>query len=247
MKAPCINVYVPGILTWPGDAHNWDGRAVTWTLTRCWPELAAEKVEYFCGPIGRAFGQKARAEKLYRTLMRYRNGGWRINLVGHSNGCDVILTMLRDFPFWTSVGRVHLVCGAAEASFERNHLNAWLTCGRVQEVIVYRAGLDRALALAHTLPGTLLGYGTLGLHGARDVAPEVAGRVKEKVWLTYGHSDCWSDAVFDLTMQNFTGSDASDGSDWSDEPQANRRADVAADRNGPSRTGQRAPGEGGAP
>ncbi len=203
MNAPAINIYVPGILTFPGDGKNWDGRAVSHTIAGHWPDLAAEKVEYLCGPIDRAFGQKMRAEKLYRTVQQYALG-WTINLVGHSNGCAVILAMLSDFPAWPDIGHLHLVCGACEASFEKNYLNAWLRTRRVGRASVYVAEDDAALRLAHSLPGRILGYGTLGLHGALDVAPDVAGRVNTVLWPNYGHSDCWSDSEFEQTMRYFT-------------------------------------------
>lgn len=193
-----IYIYVPGILTFPGSSKNWDGRAVTRTHTVT--DYRAEKVEFFVGVISRAFGQKDRADKLRRTLDYYF--GWKIILVGHSNGADVITLCLKSFAC-PIISQVHLVCGACNADFEKNGLNQELRSNKVEGVTVYCAMKDRALSLAHTLPGKLLGYGTLGLAGPTNVDIGVTSRVRVIQWPNFGHSDCWHDDEFDLTMDNF--------------------------------------------
>lgn len=190
--------YVNGIMNFPGCSSNWNGRAVTHTHVNT--EFRAEKIEYLCGPIDRVFGQKERAEKLFRTVLFYQ--GWDIDLVGHSNGADVICTMMKDYPF-PQIRSVHLVCGATDADFNLNGLNRLLTEGRVGNVTVYVAEKDQALRLAHSWMGKLLGYGVLGLHGAVNVLPSVAGRVRTVSWPGFGHSDCWRDSAFEGTMRNF--------------------------------------------
>jgi hypothetical protein len=194
---PRIFHLVNGIDTFPGCSENWNGRGVTWLHTNT--EARAEKIEYFCGPIDRAFGQKDRAEKLYRTMSFYKEG-WENVLVGHSNGADVIVDMFENFNGWPNVSQLHLVCAACDADFESNHLNAWLRSGRVGRVSVYTGNRDWALRLAGNPLGRFLGYGALGLHGPLKVAPDVAERVTWVIWPDYGHSDCWHDANFDKTM-----------------------------------------------
>ncbi|HXP60965.1 MAG TPA: hypothetical protein VN829_10765 [Dongiaceae bacterium] len=198
--------FINGILTFPGDARNWTGRAVTWTNVHEGFDVdplrvRAEKVEYWAGPIDRVFGQKGRAEKLLHTLLQYC--GWEIVLAGHSNGADVIVDMLRDFPQCLPIHHLHLVCGATEGDFQQNGLNGALLQNRVGDVTVYCAGKDRALALAHTLPGKVLGYGVIGLTGALNVLPSVQSRVRRVDWPDYGHSDCWADGNFNSTMEGF--------------------------------------------
>lgn len=194
MRVHCV---VNGILTRPGEARNWTGRAVTWTHLHT--DAKAEKVEYWAGPLDRIFGQKARAQKLYKTLSYY--AGHQLTLSGHSNGCDVILDMLRDYPDCPRIGRLNLVSAACESDFDKNGLNDHLIGGHVGEVRVFCGGQDKALALAHTWAGRLLGYGTLGLDGPQHVAPEVADRVGCLTWTQWGHSTCWEDAHFDQTMR----------------------------------------------
>ena len=123
--------------------------------------------------------------------------------MGHSNGADVIVDMLRHFPQCPRIRHLHLVCGATEGDFRKNGLNCAMMLGRVGDVTVYCAGQDRTLRLAHTLPGRLLGYGTMGLTGPLNLLPGIAARVRTGIWPGYGHSDCWADLNFDSTMAAF--------------------------------------------
>lgn len=191
---------INGILTFPGSSKNWTGRGVTWLNTRT--EAKAEKIEYLCGPIGRALGQMDRAYKLWHTLSYY--DGDDNYVVGHSNGADVIISMLRDFPLCPKIRELHLVCGASESDFNRNGLNRLLGTGKIGRVIVYVAKKDEALRLAHTWLGHILGYGTLGLDGPTSVLPSVESSVKTIEWPDYGHSDCWHDDNFEATMRQIT-------------------------------------------
>jgi pimeloyl-ACP methyl ester carboxylesterase len=195
---------VNGINTFPGCSTNWNGRGVTWLHVNT--EAKAEKIEYFCGPIGRAFGQKDRALKLNLTLNFYRD--WENHVVGHSNGAAVALAMMRDYRKWPDLEHLHLVCGACEADFEKNGLNHWMREGRVRRVTIYIGGKDWALRLAHSLPARILGYGVMGLHGPLNVADDVAERVgivRESPWNHFGHSTCWSARCFNTTMETLSG------------------------------------------
>jgi pimeloyl-ACP methyl ester carboxylesterase len=199
-----VQIYVPGILVVPGASRNWDGRAVTHTHT--WSDYRAEKVEYWCGPVSRAFGQKERAEKLYRTISYYDGKDWQRVLVGHSNGSDVILTMLRERQWMPRIDALHLVCAATCSDFERNGLNSLLIRGKVGQVFIYVAGKDLVLRLASLRLARMLGYGTLGLHGPKNVSKYAAERVttiNDGVWKSFGHSDCWNDVHFNGTMSLF--------------------------------------------
>lgn len=191
-----IYIYVNGIMNFPGGSKNWNGRAVTWTHINT--EAKAEKIEYFCGPVGRAFGQKERAEKLAATLSFYK--GWKIILIGHSNGTDVILKALAQLE-WPRVEALHLVSAACEADFYKNGLNEAMMKGLVGRVYVYLGGKDMALKAAHSIFGRLLGYGTLGLTGPKNVSAMVKAAVTVTTWGEYGHSDCFDDKNFDGTMR----------------------------------------------
>jgi len=199
---------INGIMNFPGCSDNWNGKGVTAIM--CPPQSTdkAEKIEYFCGPIDRVFGQKERADKLFKTMLFYRDPSYSRIVVGHSNGADVILTMMRDYRDWPDIDHLHLVCGATNANFDKNGLNRWLAEGRVKRVTVYVAGKDLALRAAHSLLGKLLGYGVLGLAGPTNVHNEFLndGRVTtvwEDPWTDYGHSGCWEGRHFESTMKSF--------------------------------------------
>jgi pimeloyl-ACP methyl ester carboxylesterase len=190
-----VYLYVNGILTRPGHSKNWTGRAVTWSHVN--RAAFAEKVEYYTGPLTRVFGQKKRAAKLARVLNFYR--GWRIVLVGHSNGCDVICDCLRDHAV-SEIAELHLLSAACKADFSKNGLNSlpphWLTSIRV-----YIAQKDWALKLASTWSARhLLGYGALGRKG-----PVNPTRRVDIVRRNFGHSDWFAGEKFDRTMDLITG------------------------------------------
>lgn len=195
-----IYIFINGINTFPGGSKNWTGRATTWinSLT----EYKAEKLEYFCSVITRAFHNKKRAKKLYRTLQYYQ--GWEIVLVGHSNGCDVILDTLNYYTDWPNIKHIHFISGAGEANFDKNGLNNFIRSGRVGGCNVYVSGRDLPLRIAHTVFGKLLGYGVLGLKGAYNVAEDIKDKVTtywDVPWKNYGHSTAFSDKNFDNTMK----------------------------------------------
>lgn len=195
-----ITIFVNGILTWPGDTRDWNYRAVVWTQLRV-EGMRTMAVEYFCGPIGRAFGQRKRAAKITELLNAY--AGYEITLVGHSNGCAVILAALSASLVYPNIAAIHFVSGACEADFERNGLNEALEDGRVGKVYIYVGGKDRALKLASRLIGRALGYGVLGLHGPKNVTVAAMEKVGVLKWPSYGHSDCWKPEHFDRTMRHF--------------------------------------------
>lgn len=190
---------VNGILTFPGASDAWNRRGMLW-INATTPHKAVD-CEYLCGPITRALWNKERAWRLMLQVNEFDNS-WQKYLVGHSNGCDVIIDALR-LGLMQPIKHIHLVCAACEADFNKNGLNRLLTSDKVGQVTVYIAGLDRALALAHTLPGRLLGYGTLGLRGPLNVLPSACEKLNVVNWPERGHSTCWEPANFIKTMSDF--------------------------------------------
>lgn len=185
----------------PGDTRNWNSRAVTWTHINT-PHVA-ECVEYYTLAIFRPWQQTRRALRLVEKIESYRFYGDDLVLVGHSNGCDVILDALDRLDFSVKVKQVHLVCGACESNFQKNGLNNALHRKSIGEVFIYIAGKDSMLRLARSVPGKVLGFGTLGLHGAVKADPALInqGRITERRWPGYSHSECWTGGNFHDTMQ----------------------------------------------
>jgi pimeloyl-ACP methyl ester carboxylesterase len=201
MKAEkIIFLFVNGIATWPGNFTNWNKRAVTFTHVHT--EARAEAFEYFCTFVSRPFREDERMKHFARSLWEYEKTGWKIHCVGHSNGCAVILDGLKHAK-WPRVEAIHLVAGACEADFSVNGLNQALATDRIGTVSVYCGQKDWALPLAHTTPGKLLGYGSLGLNGALHIDDVVKDRVDHLWWPDYGHSTCWLPQNFKTTMNHF--------------------------------------------
>lgn len=191
-----VFILVNGILTFPGESDNWNGKGVT-SIHLHTPHRA-EKIEYFVGPFSRVLGQKERARKLIKTLSYYQ--GWDIVLVGHSNGCDVILDALVEMG-WPRIEALHLISGACEADFNKNGLNA--NQGQIGQVYVYVAGKDWALRLADTFTGRLFGYGALGKSGPVNAERWVVTVCEPE----FGHPTWFDDDHFETTMRMLTGSD----------------------------------------
>jgi hypothetical protein len=158
----CVN----GILTDPGASDGWTDRAVTWLHLHT--EARAEKFEYAAGALTRRLWQQERAQAIARMVHFYAEAGFTVDLVGHSNGCDLIarvlgITASRHF------ATVHLFAAAAD---DPPFADA-LARRQVGLLFLYGSENDRALHLARasrTLLGWAgLGYGDLGLR-VRDFA-----------------------------------------------------------------------------
>lgn len=200
--ARAVVVFVPGVLTWPGAARNWTGRAVTWTHIST--PYRAEKVEYLSGPgASRLLGQRSRVQKLARTLEYYR--GFDVTLVGHSNGCSVILGALKRLcPLQFRAGRVVFVAPVLDADCERNGINSLMRCGHIGRLDVFIGGRDWQAAVAGSWIGRLFGYGAMGVEGPRNC---LKTRTRVTCNADWGHSDWWgdgpavADAQFEWTMR----------------------------------------------
>ena len=187
-----VYIWVNGILTFPGNSNNWNGKAATWINIHT--PHKSEKIEYFVGPISRAFGQKKRSEKLSRTMSFYKD--WDIVLGGHSNGCDVILDSLNATKP-TNIKSLHFIAAACEADFERNGLNSL----NIKDIHVYIGGKDCALNIAASWVGHILGYGILGKIGPQNAKIPIDVILKSD----YDHTDWFSVENFEYTMEMMTG------------------------------------------
>lgn len=210
-----VFIFANGILTLPGDSDGWTDRAVTWT--HLWTEARGEKYEYACGALTRRIKQQSRAEALAKMVRYYadcvgRNPKqghqqkWHINLVGHSNGCDIILRTLALLPEHLKIESIHLIAAACEADFDANGLNRWLWDGHLGRVAIYSGGKDDALKFAKLTSRILkpfgLGYGSLGLTGPINPAETI--RIQEFHQNDFGHSDWFAPGNFATTMNYVT-------------------------------------------
>lgn len=184
MKRTCY-IAINGIRTRPGDAEGWTDRFVTWINTRLPDGVVAEKFEYYCSALLRRFRQRKRADEIAKKVGYYRRAGYRIVLVGHSNGCDLIARVLE--ACGAEVDAAHLISPAAD---EEDFADA-IREGLIRRIHIYGSRNDVALRFARGTRPLLrwlgLGYGSLGLRG-REFAmlfPEV---VKDHSDDACGHS-----------------------------------------------------------
>jgi hypothetical protein len=194
-----IFIGVPGIRNFPGDDKNWVGRFVTHIQTKT--PFIAEKVEYYSLAITRFLHNKKRANKLYRTLSFYKD--YNIVIFCHSNGGDLVLDCLNYYNDWPNIKCINFICSAGEADFNKNNLNKQLKDNRIDKVNLYIAKNDKALKLAHTFWGKILGYGVMGLNGGKNISDDIKDKVNtysDASWDKYGHSECFKDENFEQTM-----------------------------------------------
>ncbi len=164
-----VFIFINGILTDPGDAHGWTDRAVAWIQTHT--NEVADRYEYFSGALTRRLFQNRRVAEVVEMIDNYSETH-DVVLVGHSNGCDIILRALQRRA--RAVNCIHLFAAAAEADCRKSGLNQAMKNSPWLKVFITVSRGDEALRIAartsHFLFGWLgLGYGDLGYEGPSNV------------------------------------------------------------------------------
>lgn len=180
----CIN----GILTDPRRPDAWTDEAVDWINRKLPDGVVGVSYEYAATPLLRRWGQQERAQHIAAKASAYRRSGYRVVLVGHSNGCDLIARVIGGIS--VEVSSVHLIAPAAdEADFE-----VAIEADTTGSIHIYGSRNDKALRFAAGSRRWLglglmgLGYGSLGLRG-REFAAKHPGVVVDHSRDDYGHSD----------------------------------------------------------
>jgi hypothetical protein len=153
------------------------------------------EVRYYAGPLLRRLSLSRIVRDVVEDATFFLERGYRVRMVGFSNGAEVICRALRamDLKVGWQVDRVALFGAACDASFNDNGLNRALMLHEVREVVVGVSKADSVLSrwarLSRLLFGWLrLGFGTLGYSGPVEVHPAVR-RWVVLVSRDYGHSD----------------------------------------------------------
>lgn len=178
----CIN----GILTDPRNDKAWTDEAVDWFNRKLPDGVVGISYEYNATPLLRRWGQRERAEHIAAKVNSYRRSGYRVVLVGHSNGCDLIARVIGEIS--AEVSNVHLFAPAAdEIDFEHA-----IEMETVRRIFIYGSKNDWALKYGAQTSRALtfgkLGYGSLGLRG-KEFAAKHPGVVQDHSNNGYGHSD----------------------------------------------------------
>ena len=179
-----VFIFINGINSNPSDQRGWTDEFATEVNRRTPENVKTEKFEYHTTALLRRLHQSKRAEELARRVNGYTNSGWRVVLVGHSNGCDLIA---RALDLGVHVFSAHLFAPAAdEQDFEVPILG-----GQVERIHIYGSPDDKALQGASLTRKLLrwvgLGYGSLGLRGPAFAAA-YPHEVTDHSIPGYGHS-----------------------------------------------------------
>lgn len=180
---PTVIIVVNGILNNPSDQQSFTDE-MTSVLNRRTPAgVKVEKFEYFCSAVFRWLGQRKRAAELARRVLQYANEGWRVVMIGHSNGCDLIARVLL---MGVKIDSCHLFAPATD----EGHFAIAIGQRLVRRIHIYGSPDDRALSAAtwsQRLFGWLgLGYGSMGLRGPAFAAS--FANVFDHSIPGYGHS-----------------------------------------------------------
>lgn len=210
MSKPTCYIAINGIHSDPGAADGWTDRFVSWLhWKRGGRDYVAEKWEYHTNFLLRWFRQKARAKSITELVKNYRKNGYRVVLVGHSNGCDLIARVLGNTN--ADIDSVHLF---APATDEELFVDA-LARGAIRRIHAYGSRNDAALRLAGVSKLALgwahLGYGSMGLR-CREFAARFPGVVFDHSDDSQGHSSWFNAAprAFESTMEAILAHDEED-------------------------------------
>jgi len=199
---------INGIRFHPGDAQGWPERFCDYINFRTPDGVSADRREYYTTAVTRFIGQRRRTDELARKVSRAKQAGYRVVLVGHSNGCDITARLLRDIG--TQIAACHLFAPAAqEEDFEDALIND--VVGRVH---IYGSLNDKALQFAkvtHVFGSWAgLGYGSMGLRGG-EFAARWPGRVFDHSNHSFGHSTWFTEGqIFEHTMKSIIENDTQD-------------------------------------
>lgn len=183
MKPTCY-IAINGIHNDPGAADGWTDRFVSWLhWRRGGRDYVAEKWEYHTNFALRWVRQGARAKAIGELVAAYETNGYRVVMVGHSNGCDLIGRVLAA---GVAVDAVHLIAPATdEALFEQA-----IQRKTVRKIHTYGSRNDKALKLGGMskllLGWAHLGYGSMGLR-CREFAARFPGSVMDHSDDAQGH------------------------------------------------------------
>ena len=178
-------ILLNGIRTVAGAPDGWVDRASRLMRTR-W-SLHAEKFEYTTSFLfTRAAFQPERVRDLEYYINAYREEGWKVNLIGHSNGGELITRAVRDYPH-DNIGKVVLIAGATEKDMVESGWDDALHSGEVDELVIFKSDGDKTLKKAAGWSQKLFGwnkltrplsYGQMGLYGPQNVAEDIKDKVK---------------------------------------------------------------------
>lgn len=196
-----VYIAVNGIANLPESVNGWTDTFIKLCASR---RLSADKYEYLTTFATRFLFQWWRARQLAKLVEGWVKMGFIPVLVGHSNGCDLLLRVVNKLKLKNV--DLHLIAGACEPDWDQNGLNRLMADGVVRRVTVYMGGRD--WVLKELAPRTRrylqvfgLGFKNLGGRGPVNVATSLAGRVMVVTEPHYGHSTWFGTKEFPKLMK----------------------------------------------
>ena len=196
---PTVYININGILTWPGSAKNWNGRAVTWIHVNT--PHKSEDFEYIIGPLSRRIGQQKRARHLAKMIIFYIDKGWDVVLLCHSNGCNIgerTLKLIGD----RRIKEIHFLAPATSGETVLECLKT----GQVGKLKIYAGGKDCAMKwakISQIFRFIGLGCGNLGGKSKEELI-ELVGAKNVIYCADFKHSTWWNKDIFEATMEAIT-------------------------------------------
>lgn len=197
--------FIAGINADTADIDGWTERAERSCERR---GLRANAYPYHVNALDRWVWQAKHVRNATRCLRESLMTSDDVVIAAHSNGVAIALGMLRADPAMV-VSELHLIAGAAFASYKDNGLNDAIARHQVGKVFLYCSRDDLALKAAQTTRKFLrfvgLGFGSIGLTGPADMSDEADARTRVIWHEGFDHSTYFDDANFRDTMRAITG------------------------------------------
>lgn len=192
-------IFVPGVRTDVEDRSNWCHRADRWVRDN---GLGHAEVYWYETKATLRWAEQGRHAKglsdLIWSYISDPHDPVPVTLVGHSNGCELILRAMREWPELRARS-IHLIAAAADADCRRNGINGLKSAG----LYLYGSPDDGALKLGRLTSWLRIfgcGYGDLGRAGPQRNAYTIPCDWRPG----YGHSTWFDPDRFDETMRLVT-------------------------------------------
>lgn len=206
MDKKTVYILIPGIRTNANIFSLWTHYAVNWINRKTDCNTKAVEFDYHCNILNRFIAQRRRSTELSNLIGGYRNDGYRVIVIAHSNGCALVAMVLL---MNNIIDYAHLISPAA---FAKDYSRAFRQ-NVIKKVFVYGSDTDGALLISKKstfltsifsffstlIGGPSLGYGTLGLDGPKFEKDNPLF-VKDCSINGYGHSTWLDDDHIDDTL-----------------------------------------------
>jgi len=159
MKDNRLFLFLNGVNNDPNSIHQ--STDVMHRICQKW-HIRSDKYEYECTFLDRRVFQWKRVKHVIELVHAYQSDGLDVHLVGHSNGSDIICRVIKDKS--VTLGGIHLIAGACDASFKKNNINQAIEDNRLDRVTVFCSDNDQALIKAGWKWIEWLKYIGLGYH-----------------------------------------------------------------------------------